>query len=412
MTALAPVEIELNLLNYEDQLKRPADYLRFWDQLSTGLQGNKLVAGKTHFLESHNKGKIGLTIIAVPQGFSVVTKDTRFAIHSVLEQPNLRYKCSVCRSYGPFRCGEKTCDKRLCDQHAVILDGNMRAYCPEHAPKCKGSGTKATFWCDGPRCRGRVAWSDTYRVRHPNDPDHWYCPDCYALEFPPCSIQTCEDTGTTRCEYIYESTGESCNRSLCNKHVKRWQIYGPHKLGVALCSEHANIKQQTERNILYQMVVVTVKRNSKRRRYREYLPSLMSIRHIFINAKNEVYDPVDINHRLDRLEQEFRASNGKFAQDMAKLIQQSKPRRKQDIDRFGGQQLQGQTIFRKLQEKLVLQGEDIVVANLRFSDYRPRNKLLFIYLDQQYRGRLIGRGGTKIKQLQQELDVRIKFEDK
>ena len=419
MTVSAPVEIVLDLLKYQEYLKTPADYLRFWNQISAGLQGNRLVVGKTHRLESPQKGQIGFTIISVPQDFSVVTKDTRFAIHSVLEQPVVHYKCLVCRSYGPFRCAEKGCEKRLCDQHAVILDGSMRAYCPEHEPKCKGSGAKATFWCDGIRCRGRVAWSESYRVRHPNDPDHWYCPDCYALEFPRCGTYGCQDTGTTRCQHIDEVSGKSCNRSLCNRHVRRWQIYGPHKLGVALCPEPARIRQYGEQKILYQMVAVTTRRILKRQRKRRSqqqdfiaMPTLMSIRHIFINASNQVYSPIDIDQRLERFQQELQASGDKFAQDMARMIERSKSRRKRDLQSFGLEQSQGQNIFRRLQEKLRLQGNDTVADNLRFSDYRPRHKLLFVYLDPQYRGRLIGRGGARIKPLQQELDVRIRFEDR
>jgi len=419
MTPSILIEVELNLLDYQESLKTVTDYLRFWEKLSVALQGVKLVEGKTHFLESPDKGRIGLQIISVPHGFSVVNKDSRFAVYSVLEKPALRYKCGICQMYGPFRCAGMNCEKRLCDKHAIILDGNMRAYCPDHVPKCKGSGANATFWCDGINCHGRVAWSDTYRIYHPNDPDHWYCPDCFALEFPACNEYGCQDTGTTRCEYVDEITGKSCERSLCNRHVRRWQIYGPHKLGAALCSRHANIKQYRVQEILYQMVAITTRqlqeRQTRRRRVQQdfiALPSLMSIRHIFINTQNQVMNPVEIDRHLDDLEQKLRAMRGQFAQSMARLLDQSKSKRNRELESFDADQSQGLNIFNRLKEKLRLQGEDVVVANLNFSDYRPRTKLLFVYLAQQYRGRLIGKQGATIKRLEQELDVRIQFEDK
>jgi hypothetical protein len=418
MTDFASVEIVLNLLEYQERLKTPDDYLLFWNKVSVGLLGQPLAIGKTHSLES-SQGKVGLTIISVPVGFSVVTQNTRFAIHSVLEPPDLRYKCSVCQSYGPFRCVEKNCENRICEKHAIILDGSMRAYCPTHAPICKGSGKNATFWCDGPRCHSRVAWSDQYRIQHPNDIDHWFCPDCYKIQFPSCSIPSCTLTGTTRCEYIDKISGKSCDHSLCNKHAKLWQIYGPHKLGVVLCSEHTNIKQLSEAEILYQMVAitarrVTIRRSNRRRQNQDFidLPSLMSMRHIYINAKNQLIAPSELDKRLELLKNGLQASGNQSSQEMGILIEKNKQKRNRELQTFASDQQQGQDIFYKLQEKLRLQGEDILVSNLRFADYRPNKKILFVYLDSQYRGRLVGKEGAKIKPLQEYLGVRIQFEDK
>ena len=413
MTNANPIELELNLLQYKTKLKSSEDYLNFWNGLADALQGHTLVAGKTHFIETPQNGKIGLRIISVPRAFSVVTQETNFAIHSVLERPDIRYKCFVCRSYGPFRCSEQNCKNRLCDQHVVILDGNMRAYCPNHAPVCRGSGGRAIFWCDGPRCRGRMAWSEQYRVQHPNDADHWYCRECYALQFPTCSSLYCHDTGTTRCEHVNPSSGESCNRSLCNRHVKRWQIYGPHKLGVALCSEHANIKRLSESEILYQMVAVTTQRLSRWHRSGFIsLPSLMSIRHIFINAKNEIVNPDVIDQRLAQLRRDLAYSSGKLSQDMARMIERSGSKRKRELSSFDNEQGQGRAIFARLVAVLRTQGKEQLADNLRFADYRPRHKLLFVHLDEQYRGAFIGRSGSNIKPLQDSLGVRIQFEDK
>lgn len=415
----SPIEIVLDLKDYPEQLKTADDYLRLWYGIESGIIGNTLIAGKTHILAS-DQGKIGMYIISVPNNASLVTKDTCFAIHSVLERPNLLYKCIVCNEYGPFRCAEKGCEKRICEQHAVIIDGNMRAYCPEHAPKCAGSGLPATFWCDGPRCRGKIAWSDRYRIQHPSDPDHWYCPDCYALVFPSCSVPACSDTGTARCEFINRETGKSCDKSICNRHVNRWQIYGPQKLGAALCPDHARVKSLSEDEILYQMVAITARRKGKQPRRRSNrpqeviaIPSLMSIRHIFINTQNKVVNPDAINLKLDQFVSQLRTRQAdRLTQDMVSLIEQSRSRREREMSYFASEQEQGQIIFNRLVERLSLLGEYTLAENVRFADYRPRKKLLFIYLDAPYQGRFIGSHGIKIKALEQYLEVKIQFENK
>lgn len=413
------VEIVLDLRDYPEQLKTAEDYLRLWERLESGLNGNTLVAGKTHILESNQpKGKIGLYILSVPKHASLVTTDTCFAVHSVLERPNLLYQCAVCNEYGPFRCAEKGCENRLCERHAAILDGSMRAYCPEHAPKCAGSGLPATFWCDGPGCRRRIAWSDKYRVQHPNDPDHWYCQQCYAQEFPSCSVHPCKDTGIARCEFIDRYNGTSCDKSICNKHVNRWQIYGPQKLGAALCPEHARVKTLSEDEILYQMVAITARRKSKQPRRRVnhpqemiVIPSLMSIRHIYINTQNKVVKPEVINLKLDQFLSQLKTKQGDgLSRDMVWLIEQSGSRREREMGHFESQLEQGQIIFNKLVEKLRLQGEYLLAQNVRFADYRPRKNLLFIYLDNQYIGRFKGTQGRKIIALEQYLGVKIQFE--
>jgi hypothetical protein len=74
-------------------------------------------------------------------------------------------------------------------------------------------------------------------------------------------------------------------------------------------------------------------------------------------------------------------------------------------------QAQGHEVFRRLVQVLRSQGYDTVAANLRFAGYRPRGNLLLVYLDPQYKGHLIGRGGATIKQLQLHLNVRIQFAD-
>jgi hypothetical protein len=127
-------------------------------------------------------------------------------------------------------------------------------------------------------------------------------------------------------------TGKSCDKSICNKHVNRWQIYGPQKLGAALCPDHARVKTLSEDEILYQMVAITAQRKSKQPRRRPNrqqemiaIPSLMSIRHIYINTQNKVVNPEAINLKLDQFVSQLRTKQGdRLTQDMVWLIEQSR----------------------------------------------------------------------------------------
>lgn len=143
------------------------------------------------------------------------------------------------------------------------------------------------------------------------------------------------------------------------------------------------------------------------------IPSLMSIRHIYINTQNKIVNPEAINVKLDQFVSQLRTKPAdKLTQDMIWLIEQSRSRREREVGSFESQQEQGQIIFNKLVERLTLLGEYRLVENVRFADYRPRKNLLFIYLDVQYRGLFIGRQGSKKIALQEYLGVTIQFEDK
>ncbi len=322
MSANEPVEIMLDLRGYERRLQGPAAFIEFWEKLSPALQGRPLVADKPYELE-HGSGSIRFTVIRNPP--AQVTDQTRFAVHSLLEPPQLKYTCDLCRNekrnvYGPFvcpLCKDAGGDGRVCDNHVVILDGSMRSVCRTHAPQC-ACGTPATFWCQGPECRRRKAWCDTHRKRHRNDPDHSYCEQCYAQLFPACEHAGCASVGTLACEFIDSKTLEPCERRACPSHMQRWQVHGPDEEGLALCSRHRGVRLLADDGLIFQIILGTATRRLRLPRSPQ-LPTLQSVRHILRKARGRSYDL----HEIARLFEGFKVHLDKgsaLGRELARLL--------------------------------------------------------------------------------------------
>lgn len=401
-----PVEIVLDLRQLADPPESASDFLRLWSAVTPALQGRSLAPGGEWSLQNPDQGTIGFTIISVPSGERIVGPGTSFAVHSVLEAPVIHYACSVCagarqRSYGPFlcaRCRDEEKQTRLCDEHVIVLDGAMISFCPRHRPKA-ANGEWATFWCSGPACRRKqVAWPETDRRRHPHEPSTWYCPRCYVDMFPPCSGPACTATGSNVCEFVDPRTQRPCGSRLCNRHVRRWQIYGPKLRGLSLCRVHPAIKTQTAEQIIYQIVAGTSMRRALR------LPFLSRVRFTLQKAHGRIYELQSIYDLFGKV------SRSSSSPDMVRLAREREIEWRKEIADEERKQNEGLRYFEKVRGELVSIGLAQVATALVYSDYRANNKRLFVRLDDSLRGRLIGRGGATIKQIQDRVGVTITFE--
>jgi hypothetical protein len=405
-TSPRPVEIVLDLRQLHEPPESTADLLSLWSVLSPALRGRPLAPGGEWSLQHPAQGKIGFTIISVPSGEEVVGAETSFAVHSVLEAPVIHHACSVCagarqRRYGPFlcaRCREEEKQTRLCDEHVIVLDGAMTSLCPRHRPKA-ASGEWATFWCSGPACRRKqVAWPEADRRRHPHEPSIWYCPGCYAELFPTCSSPACTDLGSNTCEHVDPRTQRPCGSRLCNRHVRRWQIYGPKWRGLSLCRSHPAIKTQTAEQLVYQMLAGTALRRSLR------LPFLSKVRFTLQKAHGRLYELQSIYDLFARV------SRGSSSVDLLRLVREREPEWKREIGEEGTRQREGLRHFERVRAELVSLGLGQIATALVYSDYRATHKRLFVRLDESLRGRMVGRGGATIKQIQDRTGVTITFE--
>jgi hypothetical protein len=412
MNGNEPVELQLDLRAYSRRLEGPAEFLSFWDELAPALKGRGLLVGKAYALESR-LGTIQFTVMRNP--VAQVTDETRFAVHSLLEPPALRYTCGLCQQesksvYGPFvclTCRDEGDDGRVCDNHVVILDGAMRSFCRKHAPLC-ACGNAGTFWCQGVECRRRKAWCDSHRERHRNDPDHSYCTTCYARMFPECERGGCGNVGTLACEFVDTRTLEPCGQHACPIHMQRWQVYGPDEEGLALCSRHRGVRSLTDDALIAQIILGTAARRQRMARS-PGLPTLQSVRHILRKARGRLYNLSEIARLFEGFNVNV-GGNSSMRSEVSALLARHAERRQRDMQRDDGEKQQGLALFEKVRQLLALKGQNELATIIRFSDYRPRLNKLFIIVPQEYIGRFVGSGGRNIKELQAAANVDIGIE--
>ncbi|MGV9334042.1 KH domain-containing protein [Nocardia sp. NPDC003726] len=348
-----------------------------------------------------------------------VDADTTFSIRGVLEPAMVRHKCTTCAAsgrvtYAPFLCAG--CDQgdrqgRVCDEHAVVLEGRMTATCARHRPSC-ACGAAATFRCNGDNCRGRNAFCDRHRVAHPGAADLSYCPDCYRKEFPECAGPGCTSTGSIACEFVTDGRTRTCGNAACAKHAYRWQIFGPHKRGLGLCPEHARrLKSLEDRQIVFQIVAGTAnrRRGPRTEAKRAYisLPRLTIVRHIFINSRSRKLDIASIDRMFAELQRESRTESV-----MRRLLQEQEKLRAADVAAAAIAERRGRELFDRLTAWLRARGRAEVADHIGFSDYRPRSNLLFVHVEPDYKGRFIGRGGAERRAASKALGVEVKVEER
>lgn len=411
-----PVELNIDLRGYSGPIQRGEDIMRLWQEVAPALAGKELLAGRTLRVAHPNSGEIGIEWIARPSERRVVRADDAIVIRSVLESPRLRVVCQCCRAKGVergdlFECWQ--CGDPLCEEHSTFLDGALRAYCPAHAPRCSsGAAALPTFWCLGPKCRGTKAWSEPLRQRHRADRDVWYCRECYLLVFPPCAEPGCSGTGTATCEFVLPNL-QPCGKQVCPRHSRRWQIFGPEKEGLALCSAHRHIRSLTDHDLVHQIVAGTAVRRLQRRdlkeRHENLIPTLGSMEHILRKARDKTYQL----ERLQAMFDQYAATvtgNSALEREIGFLLKHHRQGWERAATQASTRKAAGQPAFESLQQLLVGLGLPQVAQALVYADYKPNARLLFVELSPEFRGLLIGRGGATIKSLQLQLGVKIAFE--
>lgn len=389
----------------------PDEFLRLWSQIEAGLIGQRLNGGRRHRIEINGSGHCELWLADPGQSLAVTGPETRFAVRAVIQPAQVRHRCTTCdraavETYGPFLCeGCGTTDQpgRVCDRHAVILDGNLIATCPAHAPRCD-CGRPATFRCRGKRCGGRAAHCDQHRTRHPSDPDVSYCGPCHADRYPACSHGGCGDTGQIACEQVAEIGFRPCGQRVCARHALRWQVFGPHRRGLGLCPLHApSLRTMTREQFVFQLVAGTATR-----RARQPLPRLSIVRHIFINARDEVLDMRVIDALFEGLQR--RLGGGRFEVAMRQLLERQQAVRAEDVRQFGDDVDKGRTHFARMQQILQSQGRHELAQAVVFADFRPRANILFVRIPPEHAGRFIGTKHATINALSAALGVNVQVE--
>jgi hypothetical protein len=189
----------------------------------------------------------------------------------------------------------------------------------------------------------------------------------------------------------------------------RWQIYGPHKIGLGLCDQHRNIPALGDDQILYQVVAATAMRKLAEPRSRQDLPSLQSVHHILLKARNRAYGIPAINQLFTTLTA-LTGRGTRLENTMSEMLGRHAQYRQANIERDQSEKQQGLPIFERLKLQLRATGMSEIADQLTFSDYRPKTRVIYVRLPEMWRGRMIGKGGTRIKQLGEAIGAKIDFE--
>jgi hypothetical protein len=419
------VWLELDLRDAQWVPTSSAEYLEFWERNVGQLKG-ELHPDQVFQLGDRLAGAFKVRVTQVPKGFERATVTTPFAIHSVLEPMRVELACSCCARLGrPARHAPLFCytcaeleraessapaldsgqsSRWLCVSHAVLLDGSLRAFCPEHAPTC-ACKVPARAFCFGPSCKKRsgVAFCEEHLRRHPNLANVQFCQACYDELFPACQVEGCASVATIRCSHWHRDTGIACGRLYCAEHAWRWQVYGRGGAGLARCEEHADLKQLTNEGLILQLAAGAL----LERRYR--LPTLQAVTHILMKPRRERYAIAEVNRLFAQSRGELDAKRP-FESRMLELINAHEASRQEDLKRDADEKAVGMPFFEKLRAELERRGLRELSESVQFSDYRPRDNRLYIYLDEGLRGWFCGAHHERIHDLSQTIGAQISFE--
>jgi hypothetical protein len=428
------VEVLLDLRQTSFTFPGPDAFLTLWQRAESSLLGQALAPQARLSIQIPEVGSVALEVLAVPGGAPVVvTRDTPFAIHSLLEPPTPEQRCRLCAREGrqtlaPLRCIDCKKDPRVCEEHAVFVGGSLKAFCLEHVPTC-ACGQPAFAVCRGPRCapEGGQVFCGAHLVLHPSVPDLAYCSPCYGALFPPCDVAGCGGVGGIECLHVEPTTEEACHRKLCAQHAHRWQVFGPHRLGLGRCDAHSVLGRLDDDAVVFQLVAGTLLLGGSADGERVSLPTLPAVRRILMKSRNRLYEIAEVNTLFDRLEQHLRGPSQLYRR-MREMVARNRDARSRAMARNEGEKEAGRAIFARVQQEMHGMGLGQLVGHLSFTDYRPSwgaqggtpgrpsydppglVGCIFVRLAPDLRRLLVGTRHTTIYELQRRVGVKISFE--
>jgi hypothetical protein len=418
----ATVWLALDLRKAEWAPLSPDDYREFWGRNVHQLVNFELSLHQVVPLRDRQVGEFTLQVTQLPKSFEHVTPSTPFAIHSVLERRQVNFACRCCEKndvqrHAPLACA--TCAEssggaapvapsegaspRVCEAHAVILEGALRAFCPAHAPRCECGATAAGF-CFGPACKEHsgVAFCEPHLRPHPNVPSVYFCIACYEALFPPCLSAGCPSVATIRCSHWLD-TQTACGKSFCAEHALRWQVYGPEGVGLARCEEHGDLRTLTNEGLIFQLAASALVEQRNR------LPSLQTVTHILMRPRGHRYALAEVNQLFADVRARRDVSQP-FEARMIALIDSHEASRQEDLQRDEDEKALGRPFFEELKNELRRRNLRELADGIIFADFRPQQNCLYIRPGERLRGRLREAGSERIQELSPIIGARILFE--
>jgi hypothetical protein len=392
------IRLVLDFRNFDEAPTTPQEFQDFWRAFESVLIAQKRIPANRP-LEIHHPKK-GLLVVSAVNATedALITSNTQFSVVSLLERPKRESSCNACAEPGrtsaaPYHC--HACESghhqsHYCEAHTVILeggispDGLIRTSCKIHTPICRDCSSVATFWCHGPSCRGYVAWCNDHRRYHPQRPNVGYCPTCYNELFPRCAVPNCNEPGINRCEHVNVATGDICGEQLCNRHVARWQVFGPLKIGLNRCNRHRSIPALTDAELAWQLVAGTAyraiaksrnkdKRNGPSERYE--LPRLGAFAHVLRNSRGYAYDRAATKSLYLSVQSTLQNQNNpssKVAEQMSRVLQESSKSWQAELTTEGDNWKKGLPYLELLQAELTKRGLNELAQSVTHTAFIPQ----------------------------------------
>jgi hypothetical protein len=257
-------------------------------------------------------------------------------------------------------------------------------------------------------------------VAHPNLPDLAYCAPCTERLFPRCEASPCPGIGAIACLHVEPRDETICGRRLCPRHGHRWQVFGPHRIGLGRCEAHSDLRQLDDLGVIFQLTAGTVVLRAEERG-RHGLPTLPAVRRILMKSRNRHYEVEQVSALFERLSATLTGQTP-LRRDMKALVARNTEARARAVSRHHDEKEQGRQVFARILAELRASDLDQVADALGFSDYRPAfgggttrrsdglEGAVFVRVPPDLRGLLIGRGGATINELQRRVGTRIIFE--
>ncbi|MFD5517698.1 hypothetical protein [Streptomyces sp. NPDC127066] len=413
----AQIEAILDLREWSVPLSGPDDLKALWAALEPRLQTVPLTGHRSHTWRAP-AGAITLELVRVAPGVSQAGPETTVNLVAIREAPRHGRGCRACGGSGRDAvvhcdtCVSRGLDPEVCTTHAVLVEGSFAVNCPEHHPSCQ-CGSAATFWCSGSRCLSGKAWCDTHRVRHPQDLDTTYCPDCYRLAFPVCEHPGCAGAGTVTCDWLGVG-GHPCGAQACTRHARRWQVFGPAEIGLGLCRTHEHVQGRLPQELLHQICAGAVR---KRRR----MPRLQAFAHTLRNCGHRALavDYPAIRSLLDTVRARAGTSG---VPGLVTAMDKAARTWQEDLSRLHGNSVVGADLLERLRY-LVLQSDRRfgaeIAAQLHLEEYKPavtrdgqaHPARLWVLLPPNLRGPFSGTARARVIAYERELGVEIRLAD-
>jgi hypothetical protein len=437
---MAPVQVICDLRRFKlstsgrrefDEREFQKEFAALFQQASNTFVGRPLSQGAPLGVQLPN-GIFTLWVVDTA-GQQRVEQNTEFSVVDVLRKPVILYQCQKCGDYGPLRC--EVCKtenvpngkERICSLHAHLIQDTTLAYCERHRPRCQCSPNcthTATFFCSGCYTKAeRNRWikptkfyGEHVHYLHPHNKDIDYCNRCYDRLFRPCGM--CETQGTKvslgklRCAFRTQNSKDACGEARCWDHSFQWKIWGPHFSGVILCEKHKQYLQHAHpADLLFTMLSARPPRETREK----HIYSLQNIYRIRRLINRHLQTPITFEQlgkafemlaqpnipwmhepkkRFDELYQLYQ----RFMEERPQRINDLLYRTRQFYQKIGKSDLSQQIVWLDIEDQL-RGGNRAERYNIHLYLNSPQNVGLFI-----------GKEGTFIKQLSNELNInRVDF---